>query len=111
MVTRPLAKKKIVYFFSFCMDVSASIRLCCDFFVIKSFISLNLRELILNYLNVNSLVKIVQSYPLFKVDSLNIFINYNLGQRVGDKFTKLNEIGFSVECFTVDFLRLFTEKR
>ena len=76
MVTRPLAKKKIVYFFSFCMDVSASIRLsirlCCDFFVIKSFISLNLRELILNYLNVNSLVKNVQSYPLFKVDSLNI---------------------------------------
>ena len=35
----------------------------------------------------------------------------NLGQKVGDKFTKLGEIGFSMVCFTADFLRLFTEKR
>ena len=36
---------------------------------------------------------------------------YNLGQRVGDKVTKLSKIGFSMECFTADFLRFFTEKR
>ena len=39
------------------------------------------------------------------------FPKYNLGQNVGDKFTKLSEIGFSMECFTADFLRFFTEKR
>ena len=35
---------------------------------------------------------------------------YNIGQMVGDKFTKLGKIGFSLECFTADFLRFFTEK-
>ena len=35
---------------------------------------------------------------------------HNLGQKVGDKFTKLSRIGFSVECFAADFLRFFTEK-
>ena len=34
---------------------------------------------------------------------------YNLGQGVGDKFTKLSKIGFSMDCFMADFLRLFTE--
>ena len=28
----------------------------------------------------------------------------NLGQKVGEKFTKLSKIGFSMECFTADFL-------
>ena len=28
----------------------------------------------------------------------------NLGQKVGDKLTKLSKIGFSMECFTADFL-------
>ena len=36
---------------------------------------------------------------------------YNLGQRVGDKFTKLSKIGFSMECFTPDFLQFLTKKR
>ena len=36
---------------------------------------------------------------------------YNLGQKVGDKFTKLSEIGFSMICFTADFLQIFTKKR
>ena len=27
-----------------------------------------------------------------------------------DKFTKLSKIGFSMECFTADFLQLFTKK-
>ena len=35
---------------------------------------------------------------------------YNLGQRVGDKFTKLSKIGFSMECFTANFLQFFTKK-
>ena len=36
---------------------------------------------------------------------------YNLGKKVGDKFTKLSKIGFSIDCFTAAFLLLFTEKR
>ena len=36
---------------------------------------------------------------------------HNLGQKVGDKFTKLSKIGFSMECFTADFYRFFTKKR
>ena len=36
---------------------------------------------------------------------------YNLGQRVGDKLTKLSKVGFSMECFTADFLRFFTKNR
>ena len=36
---------------------------------------------------------------------------YNLGQKFGDKLTKLNKIGFSMECFTADFFRFFPEKR
>ena len=36
---------------------------------------------------------------------------YNLGQKVGDKFTKLSKRGFSMECFTANFLRFFTGKR
>ena len=34
----------------------------------------------------------------------------NLGQKVGDKFTQLSKIGFSMECFTAEFLRFFTKK-
>ena len=41
----------------------------------------------------------------------NQFLRYNLGQKVGDKFTKLSKIGFSVECFTADFLQFFNKKR
>ena len=37
--------------------------------------------------------------------------NYNLGQKAGEKLTKLSKIGFSIECFTADFLHLFTKKR
>ena len=29
----------------------------------------------------------------------------NLGKKVEDKFTNLTEIGFSMECLTVDFLQ------
>ena len=35
----------------------------------------------------------------------------NLGQGVGDKLTKLSKIGFSMECFTADFLQFFNKKR
>ena len=38
-------------------------------------------------------------------------MNYNLGQKVGDKFIKLSKIGFSMECFTADLLQFFTKKR
>ena len=36
---------------------------------------------------------------------------YNLGQEVIDKFTKLSNIGFPMECFIADFLQFFTVKR
>ena len=36
--------------------------------------------------------------------------NCNLGQKVGDKLMKLSKIGFSMEYFTADFLRFFTQK-
>ena len=35
---------------------------------------------------------------------------YNLGQGVGDKFTKLSKIGLSMECFTADFWRFLGVK-
>ena len=38
-------------------------------------------------------------------------MNYNLGQKAGDKFPKLSKIGFSMECFTTDLLQFFTKKR
>ena len=38
-------------------------------------------------------------------------MNYNLGQKVGDKFTELSKIDFSMECFTADPLQFFTKKR
>ena len=34
----------------------------------------------------------------------------NLGPKVGDKFKKLSKIGFSMECFTADFLQFFLPK-
>ena len=37
--------------------------------------------------------------------------SYNLGQKSADKLTKLSKIGFSMECFTADFLPFYTKKR
>ena len=34
---------------------------------------------------------------------------YNLGQKIGDKFTKLSKIGFSMECITAEFLQFFSK--
>ena len=65
----------------------------------------------------------IQNSPFFSPHNWSIFSNllliknvdvrgnYNLGQKVGDKFAKLNKIDFSMECFTAIFLRYFTEKR
>ena len=36
---------------------------------------------------------------------------YNLGPKVRDKFTKKSKIDFSLECFTANFLQIFTKKR
>ena len=33
----------------------------------------------------------------------------NLGQKIGDKFTKLSKVGFSMEWVIADFLQLFTK--
>ena len=33
----------------------------------------------------------------------------NLGQKVGEKLTELSKIGYSMECFTAEFLRFFTK--
>ena len=30
---------------------------------------------------------------------VSMFLKYNLGQKVVDKFTKLSKIGFAMECF------------
>ena len=37
--------------------------------------------------------------------------SHNLEQKVGDKFTKLSKIGFSMEWFTADFLQFITKQR
>ena len=34
-----------------------------------------------------------------------------MGQGVGDKYTNLSKIGFSMECFTADYLRFYNKKR
>ena len=33
-----------------------------------------------------------------------------LDKKLEDKFTNLSKIGFSMECFTADFLKIFTKK-
>ena len=49
---------------------------------------------------------------IFTVTVFEEFSNtYNLGQKVGDKFTKLSKIGFSIEYFTTDILQFLNEKR
>ena len=52
---------------------------------------------------------------IFRTESFfsgeNLFQNYDLGQKVGDKFMKLSKKGFSMDCFTTDFSRFFTKKR
>ena len=40
-----------------------------------------------------------------------LFDVYNLGQKVGNKFTNLSKISFSMEWFTAGFLQFFTKKR
>ena len=37
--------------------------------------------------------------------------SFNLGQKFGEKFTKLSKLSFSMEFFTADFLQFLTEKR
>ena len=37
------------------------------------------------------------------------FTDYNLGQEVVNKLTKLSKIGFSMESFKADFLKFFSE--
>ena len=51
-----------------------------------------------------------ESLLLYRKTLLLAFYWYNLGQKVGDKFTKLSKIGFSMEWFTADFLQFFTKK-
>ena len=50
--------------------------------------------------------------PFPKITSKGLLLSYgyNLRQKAGDKFTKLSQIGFSMKCFTADFLRFFTKK-
>ena len=35
---------------------------------------------------------------------------YNIGQKLGDTFTKLCKIGLSIACFTAYFSQFFTKK-
>ena len=39
------------------------------------------------------------------------YLTNSLGQKVGDKYTKLSKIAFSMKCFSTGFLRFITEKR
>ena len=39
-----------------------------------------------------------------------VYLSYNLGQKVWDKFMKLSKTSFSMKCFTADILWFFTEK-
>ena len=41
------------------------------------------------------------------IEFLETMPDYNLGQKIVDKFTKLSKTDFSVECFIGDFLRFF----
>ena len=56
------------------------------------------------------LILLIFNFAHFEIEE-SLELNYNLGQKVGDKFTKLSKIGFSMECFTADFLPFFTRKR
>ena len=46
-----------------------------------------------------------------RIHSNSLSLSINFEQKVGDKFTNLSEIGFSMERFTDDFLQFFTKKR
>ena len=58
----------------------------------------------------------IKSFRKFKIkesgpsSGWNFVCSDNLGQKVRDKLTKLSIIGFSMECFTADFLQFFTKK-
>ena len=51
--------------------------------------------------------KIRGSGPSYK---WNFVSSDNLGQKVAEILTKLNKIGFFMECFTADLLQFFTKK-
>ena len=84
---------KISYSGIFCNWVALNINLKSewDFSNIKNFRKCKIKESGLSY-------------------KWNFVSSDNLGQKVGDKLTKLSKIGFSMECFTADFLQLFTKK-
>ena len=44
-------------------------------------------------------------WGLGRVRNKNVSSN-NLGQNIADNYTKLSDAGFSIECFTADFLQL-----
>ena len=46
-----------------------------------------------------------------RIHSNSLSLSINFEQKVGDKFTNLSKIGFSMERFTDDFLQFFTKKR
>ena len=51
------------------------------------------------------LVPIFHFIPTLIQSSAALIIKeYNLGQKIGDKFTKLSKIGFSMKCVKADFL-------
>ena len=49
-------------------------------------------------------------YVVVVVAVFLLFFFFKSAQKVGQKFTKLSKIGFCMEWFTADFLRLFKEK-
>ena len=55
----------------------------------------------------NALVKSRWDFSRITIDGS---CKYNLGPKVGGKFTKLSKIGFSMGYFTADFLQFFTKK-
>ena len=51
--------------------------------------------------------KMKESGPSYK---WNFMFSDNLGQKLGDKLTKLSEIGFAMECFTSEIFVIFSQK-
>ena len=58
---------------------------------------------------VNSTIQFFENRYQKKYLVKDFWPTHNSGQKVGDKFTKLSKIGFSMESFTAHFLHFFTK--
>ena len=54
--------------------------------------------------------KIFSNESSYIVNVVRFFYFYNIGKKVVNKFTKLSNIGLSMECFTADVFQFFSKK-